>query len=396
MQSVLVETPAYLRHRRALSRRSFDTELAVPEPQESVGVLAALASANVVPTLVLAGFERYVSSAFSVANTLDTTLRPAGRQSFVPIDKWGQRKAVAAATPEIRQPWFASFPTGTTAVRPSASIDFPCVVKPADGGGGLGVFLVDGLVQMELALACLQTMQNYGGGLFSSMLVEEFLDGAEFSLQGIVHEGQVLVLTACEKVIVHEEVPGCPDLMGFREVGHVAVHGTRAAPDLLRLTEAVVAAIGYQQGPFHVDVIRRMGDPTFLEMGFRLSGGAVVELVRRVTGVQWADLAFRTYLGEGCPVLPSPVAHRVVGQIEAVDEWEMASAQVLENRGAGVEVIRYPTLSASMESPADERAQLDSDLLRHSGGVGRIVIAGDDLDEVRSRLEGCIGVRKQR
>lgn len=388
MRAVLVETPAYLRRRRALFGRSFDTELAVSEPQDSAAVLAALALANVAPTLVLAGFERYVSSAFSVAETLCAISRPGGRHSFVPIDKWGQRNAVAAAAPEVAQPWFASFPTATSIARSSASFRFPCVVKPADGGGGLAVFFVDGPVQMEHALACLQTMQNYGGGSFSGVLVEEFLDGAESSLQGIVYEGRVLVLTACEKVIAHEEVPGYPDLMGFREVGHIAVHGNRAAPDLIRLTEAVVAAVGYQQGPFHIDVIRRVGGPAFLEMGFRLSGGAVVELVRRVTGVRWADLAFRTYLGEGCPVLPPPVADIVVGQIEAVDEREIASAQVLQDRGEGVEVIRYPTILQGTEPPADERAQLDSDLLRHSGGRGRIVVTGNDVDEVRSRLEG--------
>jgi hypothetical protein len=394
MRAVLVETPAYLRRRRALSRRTFDTELPLPEPQNSAAVLALLESANVVPTLVLAGFERYIGSAYSVAQTLDVIRRPVESRPFAPLDKSGQRRAVAAAAPGVRQPWFASFPTGTTAAWPSTPPSFPCVVKPADGGGGLGVFLVDGPTQLELALAHLQTMQNYGGGMFSGVLLEEFLDGDEYSLQGIVHEGRVLVLTACVKMIGREVVPGCPGPLGFRERGHVAVPGSHTDPDLLRLTEEVVQAVGYHQGPFHIDVIRGVQGPAFLEIGFRLSGGSVVELVRRVTGARWADLAFQTYLGEGWPMLPPP-ADVVVGHIEAVDERELARAQELQARGDAVEVRRYPKVSPNAQPLADERAQLDSDLLRHSSASGRIVVTGDDVDDVRRRLEGFVAIRAQ-
>lgn len=393
MLTVLVETPAYLHHRRVLFRRSFDVELGMSEPQDAAAVAAALATADVAPTLVLAGFERYVSSAFSVAEKFGAFPHQGGSQPFVPMDKWGQRKAVALAAPDIAQPWFMNFPAGASIEGRLTRCNFPCVVKPADGGGGLGVFLADGPVQMECALSRLQTMQNYGGGSFSGLLVEEFLDGPESSLQGIVYEGQVVVLTACDKVIAHEEVPGCPDLMGFREVGHVAVQGARSAPDSRRLTEAVVAATGYQQGPFHIDIIRCPKGPVFVEIGFRLSGGGLVDLVQRVTGERWADLAFRAYLGEASPGLWREAADRVVGQVEAVDEDEIANGEALQARGAGVEVFRYPTVAPSVDVAAHEQTLLASDLLRHSGGVGRIVATGDDAEEVRRRLEGCIGGR---
>src|SRR5205807_2684670 len=133
---------------------------------------------------------------------------------------------------------------------------------------------------------------NYDGASFSTILVEEFLAGVEFSVQGLVRDATVDVLSCCEKIIAAEPDRADPSLTGFRERAHLAVPGVRMPGDVGRLVEGCVAAFGYRDGPFHIDLIRSRGALFFIEMGFRLSGGGLVSLVEHVTGQNWADQSF--------------------------------------------------------------------------------------------------------
>ena len=49
-----------------------------------------------------------------------------------------------------------------------------------------------------------------------------------------------------------------------------------------------MAAIGYENGPFYLDLIRSEGTYYFIEAGLRLSASGVVDIVNEVSGVDWA------------------------------------------------------------------------------------------------------------
>jgi hypothetical protein len=97
MRTVLVETPAYLRRRTALGRRRFDVNLAAARPHDPSEVTAALDEAGLAPTLLLTEFERYAVGAFAACEMLRVAPWPGVGRSFVPVDKWGQRNALAVS-----------------------------------------------------------------------------------------------------------------------------------------------------------------------------------------------------------------------------------------------------------------------------------------------------------
>jgi hypothetical protein len=149
-------------------------------------------------------------------------------------------------------------------------------------------------------------------------------------------------------------------------------------------------ATGYRAGPFHVDVIFDGAAPVFIEMGFRLSGGGLVGLVKRVTGVDWAEQVVGLHLGESRPALPAPrPAQQVVGQVTVVDEGELAIADRLRRGNAGIDVQRAAVPAA--EVPVEDSARLAADRLRHTG-IGRVVISGD-IEAVRKDLRRCVAAR---
>jgi len=388
LPAVLVETPAYLRWRGVLGRRGFDVQVGVEHPDDPRQVLAALADRGIRPALVLAGFERYAPSAFALARLLGVPPSPGAGPDFVPMDKREQRALLTRRAPRIHQPGYVCWQGGPAFDDAVAALRFPQVVKPADGGGGLGVFLVHDAAQRARALRAVRATRNYDGGTFAGILVEEYIAGVEYSIQGLAHAGQALVLSVCEKLTAQEPAVGDTGLRGFRELGHIGTHGACADPALPAIAQQCLAAVGYREGPFHIDVIGGAGY-TFVEMGFRLSGGGLVGLVENVTGVNWAELAFRLHLDGEPPRLPPPGSPpRVVGQVTVVDESEFAAAAALGRR-RGVKVHRGTPAPADADPARDPR--LASDRMRHTG-IGRVVLGGA-LDEVRAGLRRCVAGR---
>src|SRR6266536_5532141 len=94
MRAVLVETPDYVRWRRALGRREFDITLEVEKPTDPSALVAAINELPEIPALVLAGFERYTAPAYAAARAL--AVRPSGvGDDFVPPYKAAQRAALS-------------------------------------------------------------------------------------------------------------------------------------------------------------------------------------------------------------------------------------------------------------------------------------------------------------
>lgn len=391
MRAVLVETPAYLRWRRLLGRRPFDLELPVERPQDPAAVAAALAGAAVAPRLVLSGFERYVYAGFDLARALGSAPWPHAGPGFRPPDKHRQRDALRRAGTDVHQPRFALI-GADPAADGACALGYPQVVKPSDGGGGLGVLLVDDADGRRRAVELIRAMRNYGGGQFASVLAEEFVKGPELSLQGVARLGRPHLLSVCEKLTTVEEVPGAVGLSGFREVGHLARHGATAGGALRDLAERCLRAVGYQEGPFHIDVILGQAGPVFVEMGFRLSGGGLVALVERATGVRWAEAVFTVHLDREAPAIP-PARERAVGQIAAVTQQELAAGAELARAGHDVEVVRAAPLPSADALGEADREVLASDLSRHTGSVGRVLVTGANCSDVHALLHPIVAAR---
>ncbi|MEF3116139.1 ATP-grasp domain-containing protein [Streptomyces chrestomyceticus] len=406
MPAVLVETPAYLRWRRRLNRLPFDLELAVADPDDTGQVGSALRAAQVVPALVLAGFDRYVPTAFRFARAAHVAPWPYTGRHFTPVDKARQRAALRRHAPEALQPGYVQVAPaavgtdgeeadglgadgrGTYGPDLPAALAFPQVVKPVDGAGGLGVTLVRNSAERALALRDAAAAVNYGGAAFSGLLVEEHVPGTEYSVQGIAWDGRARLLTFCEKVVLPERNGA---LQGFRETCHLAAPGPAAPPGLTALAQDCVSATGYAEGPFHVDVIKNDRGLFFIEMGFRLSGFGLEALVTRVSGLNWAEQAFAAHLERKAPGRPPDTGRRrpAAGQLLVTDPRQLARAETLPAPQVRVQVS--PPVPGPDGFTERELAGLASDRRRHAAVLGRVTVEHDDPAWVRDRLLYCAG-----
>lgn len=159
------------------------------------------------------------------------------------------------------------------------------ILKPVDGNGGTGVFLV----REPSALAAGWTWTAASAGAWAweakakrrpRVLAEEYLTGREFSVETLSTDGKHRVLAVTAK-----HTTGPPY---FVETGHdvpavlPAAHHTAVTGTALDALDA----IGYTWGPAHTEVmLSEDGErATIIEINARQGGDQIWEMVELVTG----------------------------------------------------------------------------------------------------------------
>jgi biotin carboxylase len=242
---------------------------------------------------VLPGSDIYVTATARVAAALDLPGLPVATVDRV-RDKSVMRAAVAEAG--LRTPRFAQATTDAELRAAAERVGFPCVLKPVACSGSIHVSRADDLDQLTAAFQRLVTDPEPDMGKLHEhrVLVEEYVQGPEFSADGYVLESGEVTVVALSRTLLGPE----PD---FVELGHL----TPALVDdaTLKNVEAyvgdVVRAVGITSGPFHCELRLTADGPVLIEIGARLPGDRIVELLRLVTGVSLPRVAVATALGIG-------------------------------------------------------------------------------------------------
>jgi len=189
-----------------------------------------------------------------------------------------------------------------------AAHGYPCVVKPVDGSGSLGVVRVD-RPQDAAAAAAAQR-----GAAF---LVEAFLAGPEYSVETLSAGGCHQVVAITEKFVLAGFVPAgfVPAgfvSAGFVEVGHV-VPARVPAPVAATLSAAAVELlyrVGLRDGAAHTEVVLTAAGPRVVESHNRVGGDRINELVRIATGVDLVAGAVELALHGVAPAAAGAPARR--------------------------------------------------------------------------------------
>ncbi len=202
-------------------------------------------------------------------------------------DKYAARSLTAAAgLPAVRHRLAA---TADQAVAAAEEFGFPVVLKPRALAGSMGVTRADDAeaVRAAFALADSSAYSTLPTGL--GVLVEEFLDGPEISVDSVVLDGRVNCVH-----VAHKRVGYPPH---FEEVGHLVAGGTEAEglEGVHQLVVAAHQALGVSVGVTHAEVKLTSAGPRLVELNARLGGDLIPYVSRLATGVDLvraaADLA---------------------------------------------------------------------------------------------------------
>ena len=163
------------------------------------------------------------------------------------------------------------------------SISYPCVVKPTDNAGSRGVALCRNEAEL-LAGYAYARRESYCG----EVILEEYLEGPEFSVEVMVVDGEPIVLQITDKLTT-----GAPH---FVEMGHS--QPTRQPKEIQeRIKDLAVRAcraVGIHVGPAHVELILTKKGPVMVELGARMGGDCITtHLVPLSTGIDMVGAAIK-------------------------------------------------------------------------------------------------------
>lgn len=165
---------------------------------------------------------------------------------------------------------------------------YKCIVKPADNSGSRGVDLLR--EDADLNTAYDYTIHYSRGG---EIIVEEFMEGPEVSVETLAVDGEVHVIQITDKLTT-----GAPY---FVEMGHSQPSQLSGEVKEIIREVAIAAnkAIGIQNGPSHTEIKVTKDGPKIVELGARLGGDCITtHLVPLSTGVDMVECSIRIALGE--------------------------------------------------------------------------------------------------
>ena len=248
---------------RAIAVRFHDVAL-------SIGAIAAGMRLRPVKGLIAVG-DRPVVLAAHAASALGLPWHSVSG-AVASTDKRRSRAAMAAAG--MPSPRFGVVPTtGPDEVVPPVS--FPCVLKPVGLSGSRGVIRANDAGEFAEAFARIRSLLDRPQvraaqtGLEHQILAEEYIDGQEVAIEGVLTAGALNVFAICDK----------PDpLQGpfFEETIYVTPSRLPAETQtaIVSQVERATQALGLSHGPIHAECrVTSEGTVYVLEVAARPIGG---------------------------------------------------------------------------------------------------------------------------
>lgn len=175
------------------------------------------------------------------------------------------------------------------------SLEYPLIVKPLDRSGSRGITKVSCYEELEQAIAKAKEQ-----GFEKKALVEEFVEGKEYSVEFISWNGQHTFLALTEKFTT-----GSP---GYIETGHI--QPTDIKDEQLEKIKLVVQhaldSLEIKVGASHSEIkIDECSSIKIIEIGGRMGGDFIgSHLVKLSTGVDFVQTVVKCALGEAPDVNP--------------------------------------------------------------------------------------------
>ncbi|KAF0824284.1 ATP-grasp domain-containing protein [Cytobacillus firmus] len=158
-------------------------------------------------------------------------------------------------------------------------IGYPLVIKPVDSAGSMGVYRCENEQELEFFFGTIFKSVNT-----NHIIVEEFIEGPEISVETISQNGNIIFMSLTEKVKM--------DDVNFVEAGHItpcdiAVEQVEVVRNEVK---RLLNIVGLRDGISHTELKLTSNGPYIIEMGSRAAGAYLPDLIELAYGVNPFEL----------------------------------------------------------------------------------------------------------
>lgn len=249
---------------------------------------------------------------------------------------------------------------------------WPCVVKPSfSGGGSRGVFVARDWEQVRAGVGAARAKY-----LDDRVLIEEFIEGTEHTLEVTVCRGEPVLLSISDKENYAGSATIVQNLSFPGPIGHA--HREKLEP----LALAAARAIGATDGALHFEIILRRGQPYLLEVGGRPGGGLNFHPICEIsTGFDYPGILAAIATGRKPSYDRKPSAHL------AWHYFPAGTGTLLSVDGLDEVRMQSDVVAAEVyEAIGQPRRTLDDDLCR----PGYVLVRADTTETARARARRLV------
>lgn len=194
----------------------------------------------------------------------------------------------------VESPWYYLVDSIDDLKTLESQISYPCIMKPTDNAASRGVILIHNVNELCKAYEYSKTSSHSG-----QVIIEEYMQGAEVSVEILTYDGNPVVLQITDKI-----TSGPPH---FVETGHnqPSALPIQIQEQIKDVARRAVLALGIQIGPAHVEIIITEDGPKVVELGARLGGDCITShLVLLSTGIDMVKETIKLMCGEKPCLVP--------------------------------------------------------------------------------------------
>ncbi|GAA4430738.1 hypothetical protein ACFQV2_20965 [Actinokineospora soli] len=254
-----------------------------------------------------------------------------------------------------------------------ADSDLPCVVKPLAGCSTKLTFAVHNATDRVDAVRAVTA-----SGTAGPWLVEEFMSGVEYHVDGVVRGGEVLFAG------VSKYLQNVIEIQRGGLVGSVAVDPSSPLTARAReLCAAALRAIGHADGVFHLEFFDQGDRLAFSECAGRIGGGMVLETTRAKFGVDLYDEWVAAVLG------------RPSGLVESVDPRPYGWVQLTAPAGRVLalpspEEVRARPGVVALQTAVSVGDTVPDPASASNARAGRVTMVGETEDGLASDMRALV------
>ena len=220
--------------------------------------------------------------------------------TFQCTNKFAMREALKIGGVPV--PGFVKMKADDTDPDSLMALNFPLIVKPTDRSGSRAIHKVTN--QEELQAAIKNAIET---SFSKEAIVEEYIDGPEYSCESITKDGVHHTLAITKKF-----TSGAPY---FIEIGHIQPSdiSEELYPKVVAQIHKALTALGIRNSASHAEFrLQPDGTVQFMEIGARMGGGCIgSDLTMLSTGIDFLKATIQVALGEEpdlTPVHPEQIA----------------------------------------------------------------------------------------
>lgn len=209
----------------------------------------------------------------------------------------------------------------------AGSVEFPVVVKPADGSGSRGFSKCHHADELAAAVAKAREFSPTG-----TAFVEEFVEGEAVIVHYTVHGGRAYFTGIADKHSERMGEGGAP-IMALQVAP--SVHQAQYLAEVDAKARALIESLGLREAPLWIEAFYRDGRFVFNEAGLRFGGSMTNYMVRALCGVDQMALMYADATGEPYDmprpepregvcyaVLPTHLRAGRIASVDGLDELE--------------------------------------------------------------------------